>query len=44
MSGRLRLLAGPDLAAGAESLNSHVQRLGPLPSTGKALVEVIERS
>ncbi|HEY6874762.1 MAG TPA: NADH-ubiquinone oxidoreductase-F iron-sulfur binding region domain-containing protein [Candidatus Dormibacteraeota bacterium] len=44
MTGRLRLLAGPDLAAGAESLNSHVQRLGPLPSTGKAFVDVVERS
>ena len=44
MTGRLRLLAGPELAAGAESLNSHVQRLGPLPSTGKALVGVIEHS
>ncbi|HET7465211.1 MAG TPA: proton-conducting membrane transporter, partial [Candidatus Dormibacteraeota bacterium] len=43
MSG-LRLLAGPDLSRGPERLGAHVQRLGPLPSTGSALIEVIERS
>lgn len=41
---RLRLLAGPDLNAGAESLHSHIQRLGPMPGTGAALIDVIERS
>lgn len=41
---RLRLLAGPDLSAGAEPLHSQVQRLGPLPSAGKALIGAIERS
>jgi len=30
-----RLLAGPDLAAGAESLTDHLRRLGPLPGTAQ---------
>lgn len=41
---RLRLLAGPDLSAGPESLQSQVQRLGPRPAGGKALIEAVERS
>ena len=41
---RLRLLAGPDLSAGPESLSSHVQRLGPVPGIGTALIDVVERS
>src|SRR5215472_17553874 len=41
---RLRLLAGPDLSTGAESLPSQVQRLGPLPASGRALADAIERS
>lgn len=41
---RLRLLAGPDLSAGPESLQSLVQRLGPLPASGKSLIDVIEQS
>lgn len=41
---RLRLLAGPDLSAGAERLHSHVQRLGPTPVTGRSFIEVLDRS
>jgi len=39
-----RLLAGPDLSRGPESLASHMQRLGPPPSIGPALIDVVERS
>ena len=39
-----RLLAGPDLSRGPEGLASHVQRLGPPPSIGSALIDVVERS
>ena len=38
-----RLLAGRDLATGAEGLAEHVRRLGPLPSSGRALIDVITR-
>jgi NADH:ubiquinone oxidoreductase subunit F (NADH-binding) len=41
---RLRLLAGPDLSLGAESMHAHVQRLGPPPVAGARLVDAIERS
>jgi NADH:ubiquinone oxidoreductase subunit F (NADH-binding) len=41
---RLRLLAGPDLAAGAERLHSHVGRLGPLPKGGHSLIELLVRT
>ncbi|TME07320.1 MAG: hypothetical protein E6I69_08285 [Chloroflexi bacterium] len=41
---RLRLLSGPDLAAGSEALNAHVQRLGPLPAVGPGLFDSVERS
>jgi NADH:ubiquinone oxidoreductase subunit F (NADH-binding) len=41
---RLRLLAGPDLMAGPETLAEHVRRLGPLPSPGRALIETLDRS
>jgi NADH:ubiquinone oxidoreductase subunit F (NADH-binding) len=41
---RLRLLAGPDLSAGAEPLRAHVQRLGPAPVTGRSLIDVLDRS
>lgn len=44
MSRGSRLLAGPGLSAGAESLHGHVQRLGPIPATGRALIDVIEQS
>ncbi|HYR48437.1 MAG TPA: NADH-ubiquinone oxidoreductase-F iron-sulfur binding region domain-containing protein [Candidatus Polarisedimenticolia bacterium] len=39
-----RLLAGPDLSQGPERLASHVQRLGPPPSIGPALIDVVEHS
>ena len=41
-----RLLAGPDLAAGAEPLTDHLRRLGPLPGTAErhALPAVLEAS
>jgi NADH:ubiquinone oxidoreductase subunit F (NADH-binding) len=41
---RLRLLAGPDLSLGAESLHAHVQRLGPSPVTGRSFIETIARA
>src|SRR2546430_16333348 len=41
---RLRLLSGPDPAAGSEALNAHVQRFGPLPAVGPGLFDAIERS
>ena len=41
---RLRLLSGPDLAAGSEALNPHTQRLGPLPAVGPDLFDSMERS
>src|SRR5437899_4018964 len=43
MSG-LRVLAGPELTSGVESLADHTQRLGTPPSTGRALVETLVRS
>lgn len=39
-----RILAGPELRAGAESLASHLDRLGPLPSTRKDFIETLTRS
>lgn len=39
-----RLLAGPQLDLGAETLTEHRQRLGRRPIGGEWLVEVIERS
>lgn len=41
---RLRLLAGPDLSLGAERLHGHVERLGPPPVVGAALIDVLEKS
>jgi NADH:ubiquinone oxidoreductase subunit F (NADH-binding) len=41
---RLRLLAGPNLSAGPESMTAHVQRLGPIPRVGAALIDAVERS
>jgi NADH:ubiquinone oxidoreductase subunit F (NADH-binding) len=39
-----QLLAGRDLALGAEALAEHVRRLGPLPVAGPSFIEVLERS
>jgi len=39
-----RLLAGRDLALGAEGLAEHLQRLGPLPAAGPSLTEALVRS
>ena len=41
-----RLLAGPPLATGAESLADHHRRLGPLPPTGdgRALIQALDDS
>ena len=39
-----QLLAGRDLALGAEGLGEHVRRLGPLPVAGPSFIEVLERS
>jgi NADH:ubiquinone oxidoreductase subunit F (NADH-binding) len=41
-----RLLAGPTLAAGAESLGDHLRRLGPLPRVGDgtALIQTLAAS
>jgi NADH:ubiquinone oxidoreductase subunit F (NADH-binding) len=41
-----RLLAGPPLAAGAESLDEHLRRLGPRPTAtaGSGLIPVVEAS
>ena len=41
---RLRLLSGPDLSLGAESMRAHVQRLGPPPMARAVLLGAIERS
>src|SRR5437762_2765205 len=41
---RQRLLAGPDLSRGPEGLAWHVQRLGPPPVIGPALIDVVESS
>jgi len=41
---RQRLLAGPDLSRGPEALASHVERLGPPPAAGSALIDVVESS
>ena len=41
---RLRLLAGPALQAGAERLHSHVQRLGPLPMTGRSFIDTLDHT
>jgi NADH:ubiquinone oxidoreductase subunit F (NADH-binding) len=43
MSGGV-LLAGPELAWGAETYRDHVRRLGPLPPAGPGLIETLERS
>ncbi|HEY1420773.1 MAG TPA: SLBB domain-containing protein, partial [Candidatus Dormibacteraeota bacterium] len=43
MSGQ-RLLSGPALNAGPESFSAHATRLGPLPQTGRDLIDTIERS
>jgi NADH:ubiquinone oxidoreductase subunit F (NADH-binding) len=40
MSG-VRLLDGRDLAMGAESLAEHARRLGPLPATGRSLIDLL---
>jgi NADH:ubiquinone oxidoreductase subunit F (NADH-binding) len=42
--GGARLLAGPDLRSGAESLAGHVRRLGPRPEACPDLVDALERS
>jgi NADH:ubiquinone oxidoreductase subunit F (NADH-binding) len=39
-----RLLAGRDLALGAEGLAEHQRRLGPLPVAGASLIELLIRS
>jgi NADH:ubiquinone oxidoreductase subunit F (NADH-binding) len=36
-----RLLAGRDIASGAETLAEHVRRLGPLPSPGRSLIDLL---
>ena len=36
-----RLLAGRDTSNGAESLAEHVRRLGPLPSPGRSLIDLL---
>ena len=41
---RLRLLSGPDLSLGAESLQSHVHRFGPPPVTGASFIDVLDRT
>ncbi len=41
---RLRLLAGPDLSLGPERLHAHVERLGPPPMIGPALIDTLEKS
>jgi NADH:ubiquinone oxidoreductase subunit F (NADH-binding) len=40
----LRVLAGPSLESGTEGLHSHVQRLGPVPATGRAFIDVLDHS
>ena len=39
-----RLLAGPALAAGSESLSDHIARLGPLPPAGRDIIPMLEAS
>jgi NADH:ubiquinone oxidoreductase subunit F (NADH-binding) len=39
-----RLLAGPDPSAGHERLVAHVNRLGPLPRGGPALIDLLVRT
>ncbi len=39
-----RLLAGRDLALGAEGHAEHLQRLGPLPAAGSSLIDALVRS
>jgi NADH:ubiquinone oxidoreductase subunit F (NADH-binding) len=39
-----RLLAGPHPSLGREGLVSHVQRLGPPPVIGSALIDAVEKS
>ena len=41
---RLRLLSGPELSLGAERLHAHVQRLGPPPVIGLALIDALDRA
>jgi NADH:ubiquinone oxidoreductase subunit F (NADH-binding) len=36
-----RLLDGRDLARGAEGLAEHARRLGPLPATGRSLIDLL---
>jgi NADH:ubiquinone oxidoreductase subunit F (NADH-binding) len=38
------LLSGPDPRAGMEAAAGHLSRLGPLPSTGSELIDVLDRS
>src|ERR1700694_2160250 len=38
---RLRLLDGRDLATGAEGLDEHNHRLGPLPAAGRSLTDLV---
>lgn len=40
----LRLLAGPDLSAGAEGYAPHSLRHGPLPAGGHELIDTLDRS
>ena len=40
----LRLLAGPDLRGGAETMQEHRRRLGPEPAGDPGLVDVVGRS
>jgi NADH:ubiquinone oxidoreductase subunit F (NADH-binding) len=40
----IRLLAGPELTAGAEGYAAHSIRLGPLPAGGKELIGTLDRS
>jgi NADH:ubiquinone oxidoreductase subunit F (NADH-binding) len=40
----LRLFAGPELVAGAEGYAAHTLRHGPVPSGGRELIDVIDRS
>jgi NADH:ubiquinone oxidoreductase subunit F (NADH-binding) len=37
-------LAGRDVALGAEGLNEHVRRLGPLPDAGRSLIDLVAGS
>ncbi len=39
-----RLLAGPPLASGAESLRDHQHRLGPLPASTRGLIQTLDKS